>query len=76
MGEGYGTYRAKPSAFFASFGLNIVVTALLVLSGHWVVQHREQIRQIERGVPACVVLAVAIHARSRGPLAQEREQCF
>jgi periplasmic protein TonB len=50
MGEGYGSYRAKPSAFFASFGLNILVTALLVLSGHWVVQHREQIRQQVMGV--------------------------
>jgi protein TonB len=45
MGEGYGVYRTRPSAFVFSFGLNAMAVILLVLSGHWVVQHREQIRQ-------------------------------
>ncbi len=43
LGEGYGAYRARPSAFIASFGLNILVAFILVLSGHWVVQHRQEI---------------------------------
>ena len=50
LGEGYGSYRARPSAFIASFALNILVTGLVVWSGHWVVQHREQIRQQVMGV--------------------------
>ena len=45
FGEGYGTYRTRPSAFIFSFALNILVAALLVWSGHWVVQHRQQIQQ-------------------------------
>src|SRR5437016_12199894 len=45
FGEGYGTYRARPSAFILSFALNIFVTALVVWSGHWVVQHRQEIKQ-------------------------------
>jgi periplasmic protein TonB len=45
FGEGYGIYRTRPSAFIASFGINILVGALLIWSGHWVVQHHEQIRQ-------------------------------
>lgn len=49
-GEGYGDYQARPAAFIASFSLNILVTVLLVWSGHWVVQHREQIRQQVMGV--------------------------
>jgi len=49
-GEGYGDYQARPAAFIASFSLNILITALLVWSGHWVVQHREQIRQQVMGV--------------------------
>src|SRR5437016_1040413 len=45
FGEGYGTYRTRPSAFIFSFALNIFVTALVVWSGHWVVQHRQEIKQ-------------------------------
>ena len=45
FGEGYGTYSTRPSAFVFSFTLNILVAALLVWSGHWVVQHRQQIQQ-------------------------------
>jgi protein TonB len=50
MGEGYGVYRTRPSAFVFSFALNAVAVVLLVLSGHWVVEHREQIRQHVVGI--------------------------
>ncbi len=45
LGEGYGVYRTRPSAFVYSFALNLLVCVLLVYSGHWMVEHREQIRQ-------------------------------
>jgi TonB family protein len=45
FGEGYGVYRVRPGAFVASFLLNILVTALLVWSTHWMVEHRQEIRQ-------------------------------
>ena len=45
FGEGYGVYRTRPSAFVASFALNLIAIFILVLSGHWVVEHREQLRQ-------------------------------
>jgi periplasmic protein TonB len=44
-GEGYGDYRAQAGAFVLSYVLNLLVGALLVWSGHWVVEHHEQIRQ-------------------------------
>ena len=44
-GEGYGAYRAHASAFVLSYLLNVLVGALLIWSGHWVVQHHEQIQQ-------------------------------
>ncbi|HZQ67883.1 MAG TPA: energy transducer TonB [Terriglobales bacterium] len=44
LGEGYGAYRARPSAFVLSFALNGLVGILLVFSGHWIVQHRTEIR--------------------------------
>src|SRR5581483_3591870 len=44
LGEGYGTYRARPLAFVLSFSLNTVIGILLVLSGHWVVAHRTDIQ--------------------------------
>jgi protein TonB len=50
FGEGYGLYRTKPWAFLASFGINILVGALLVWSGHWIVEHHEQIRQQVVGI--------------------------
>jgi protein TonB len=45
FGEGYGTYRTRPSAFVASFFVNIVAAALLIWSGHWMVEHRQEIKQ-------------------------------
>jgi periplasmic protein TonB len=44
-GEGYGSYRAHVGAFVFSYLLNVLVGALLVWSGHWVVEHRQQIKQ-------------------------------
>ena len=45
LGEGYGVYRAQPSAFIFSYLINVLVTALLIWSGHWFVSHREEIKQ-------------------------------
>jgi len=44
-GEGYGTYRAHAGPFVISYLLNLLVGALLVLSGHLVFEHRQQIKQ-------------------------------
>ena len=44
-GEGYGSYRAHAGAFVLSYALNLLIGAVLIWSGHWVVQHREQIQQ-------------------------------
>jgi TonB family protein len=44
-GEGYGDYKTQPISFVASFLINVVATALLIWSGHWVVEHHEAIRQ-------------------------------
>jgi protein TonB len=45
LGEGYGIYRARPTAFVLSYFCNIAVIGLLVWSGHWVVSHQEQIKR-------------------------------
>jgi len=45
LGEGYGTYPVRPTAFFISFVINLAAAALLIWSGHWVVQHHEQIQR-------------------------------
>jgi periplasmic protein TonB len=45
MGEGYGIYRARPTAFVLAYICNIAVIGLLVWSGHWVVSHQEEIRR-------------------------------
>jgi len=45
FGEGYGTYRARPWAFVASFALNISAVAILVWSTTWVLNHRKEIKQ-------------------------------
>jgi len=45
FGEGYGLYRTRPGAFVFSFALNITVGILLAWSGHWVVEHRHEIKQ-------------------------------
>ena len=45
LGEGYGTYRANGSAFVASYAANMLMIALVIWSGHWVVQHHQEIKQ-------------------------------
>jgi TonB family protein len=45
FGEGYGTYRARPGVFVLSYVVNALVAALLVWSGHWAVEHHQQIKQ-------------------------------
>lgn len=45
MGEGYGVYRTRPLSFVYSFVVNVVVAVFLIYSGHFVVTHREQIKQ-------------------------------
>jgi len=43
--EGYGAYRTRPSAFVAAYLVNILATALLVVSAHWFVEHNQEIKQ-------------------------------
>jgi len=43
-GEGYGIYRAKPTAFIYSYLANLAVTGLLIWSTHWVVANRVEIK--------------------------------
>ncbi|HVO80345.1 MAG TPA: energy transducer TonB [Terriglobales bacterium] len=50
FGEGYGVYRARPSAFVFSYIVNVLVAALLVWSGHWAVEHHEQIKRQVMGL--------------------------
>jgi periplasmic protein TonB len=45
FGEGYGVYRARPWAFLVSFLANILAVVILVVSTHWVVTHRREIKQ-------------------------------
>jgi protein TonB len=50
FGQGYGTYKSKPGAFIASYACNLLVTILLVWSGHWFVQHRQDLSRDLRGL--------------------------
>ena len=45
LGGDYGLYRTRPSAFVVSFALNILLGVLLVYSGHWMIEHHEQVRR-------------------------------
>ena len=45
FGEGYGLYRTRRGTFVFSFVFHIVAAALLVVSGRFVVEHRQQIHQ-------------------------------
>ncbi len=45
MGEGDGTYRARPSIFVFSYLLDLVIVGVVVWSGNWVVQHRQEIKK-------------------------------
>jgi periplasmic protein TonB len=45
FGEGYGLYKTRGITFVFSFIGHVVAVALLVVSGHYVVIHRQEIRQ-------------------------------
>jgi protein TonB len=45
FGEGYGIYRTRPTAFVLSYAVNFLVTALMIWSGHWFVEHRHEIKR-------------------------------
>jgi len=45
FGEGYGIYKTRGITFVLSFAGHVIAVALLVASGHYVVTHRQQIRQ-------------------------------
>jgi len=50
FGEGYGTYRAHPSAFVFSYVINVLVVALVLWSGQWFVAHRHELKQQVMGI--------------------------
>src|SRR5207237_468261 len=50
FGQGYGIYKSKPGAFIASYACNLLVTILLVWSGHWFVQHHKELSRDLRGL--------------------------
>jgi len=45
FGEGYGTYRIRRSNFVFSFLFHAAAVTVVLASGHYVVIHRQQIRQ-------------------------------
>ena len=45
LGEGYGLYQTQPLTFVYSFLGHVLLVSLLVASGHFVITHRQQIRQ-------------------------------
>src|SRR5579864_4070495 len=45
FGEGYGLYQTQPLTFVCSFLGHVLLVSLLVASGHFVISHRQQIRQ-------------------------------
>jgi len=45
LGETDDPYRTRPSSFALSYLINIVLVAVSIWSGHWVVRHRQEIKQ-------------------------------
>lgn len=45
FGEGYGSYKAHVGAFVFSYLANVLVVAVVVWSGHWVFEHRQEVKQ-------------------------------
>jgi periplasmic protein TonB len=45
FGEGYGLYQTRPLTFVYSFVGHVLMVAVLLASGHFVVSHRREIRQ-------------------------------
>ena len=50
FGEGYGTYRAHASAFVVSYAANLLMIVLVIWSGHWMIAHRQEIKQQVMGI--------------------------
>ena len=50
FGEGYGQYKTRRGTFVLSFLAHILAVALLVLSGRFVAQHRQELRQEVIGI--------------------------
>src|SRR5215472_4533415 len=50
FGEGQGLYPQRKDTFLYSFILHMIAVGLLIWSGHWVLEHKEQIKQQVVGV--------------------------
>jgi len=44
FGEGYGNYRIRPTNFLVSFVVHTIALGLLIWSGYWVAEHRQEIK--------------------------------
>ena len=56
LGEGYGSYQTSKRAFAFSYLGNCAFILLLVWSSHWVIEHRDQIKQQITGTVTGLVL--------------------
>ena len=45
FGAGYGTYGVRPTNFILSFVVHILMVALVLVSGYFVVEHKQEIKQ-------------------------------
>ncbi len=45
FGAGYGTYGVRPTNFILSFVVHILMVALILVSGYFVVEHKQEIKQ-------------------------------
>jgi len=45
MGEGYGLYETKPATFVFSFIIHTAAVAVVLISGQFLVSHRQEIKQ-------------------------------
>src|SRR5579863_6381513 len=45
FGEGEGLYPQRKDTFVYSFVIHMLVVVLLIWSGHWALEHKDQIKQ-------------------------------
>jgi TonB family protein len=45
FGAGYGTYKVQTAPFVVSYIANLLIVAVVVWSGHWVFEHRQEVKQ-------------------------------
>jgi periplasmic protein TonB len=50
FGEGYEAYRTRLSVFVVSYAANALLLAIGVWSGHWIVEHRHEIKERVTGL--------------------------